>query len=247
MLGKRAVERWLFFFKFTRNLRYISMKLKVNVPDSLSDITLDQYQRFDAINTDENADTTFLMQKMVEIFCDVDLMLTNHIRYRDLLDITGHINILLNQKPELVTVFKMDSIEYGFIPKLDDITLGEYVDLDNYLAGWDKMHQAMSVLYRPVYYRKGERYLIEEYKGSDNADQMKRMPLEAAISAILFFWNLKTELLDHSLNYLKTELREKLTSEQLQILEQNGDGINQSLHSLQEILNDLKISQNWVH
>ena len=45
------------------------MKVEINVPDSLKEITLDQYQRFEKLNTEENKESTFLLQKMVEIFC----------------------------------------------------------------------------------------------------------------------------------------------------------------------------------
>lgn len=222
------------------------MKLKLQIPDSLDDITLEQYIEFDKINIDSNKETTFLMQKTIEIFCKVDLDLTLQIKYNDLVDITNHIYDVLNQVPDVVTVFKMDDIEYGFIPKLDDITLGEYIDLDTYLGDWYNMHKAMSVLYRPVTYRKGERYVIEPYDGSKYAVEMLKMPLSITIGAMVFFWNLKKELLNLTLNCLKEEIGENLTSEQLKALELNGVGINQSLHSLTEILSDLKISQNSV-
>jgi hypothetical protein len=45
------------------------MELKVIVPTSLSEITLDQYQRFARLEGDEE----FLTHKMLEIFCGVPL------------------------------------------------------------------------------------------------------------------------------------------------------------------------------
>ena len=220
------------------------MKLHLQVPDSLSDITLKQYADFDKVNIEENQNSMFLMQKVVEIFCKVNLDLTLQIKFQDLQDITKHIFGLLEKETQFVNVFKIDNIEYGFIPKLDDITLGEYIDLDNYLGSWSTMHKAMSVLYRPVEYKKGDRYIIEEYKGTDNSEIMYNAPLNIPLGAMIFFWNLKTELLNLTLNYSKKVLGENLTSEQQQTLAENGVGINQSLRSLQEILNDLKISQN---
>lgn len=220
------------------------MKLHLQVPDSLSDITLKQYADFDKVNIEENQNSVFLMQKVVEIFCKVNLDLTLQIKYKDLQDITKHIYGMLEQETEFVSVFKMNDIEYGFIPKLDDITLGEYIDLDNYLGSWKTMNKAMSVLYRPIEYRKGERYIIQEYKGTEGSEIMYDAPLNIPLGAMIFFWNLKTELLSHTLNYSQKVLGESLTSEQQQTLEENGVGINQSLHSLQEILKDLKISQN---
>jgi hypothetical protein len=220
------------------------MKLHLQIPDTIKDITLRQYMEFDKINIQDNKDTTFLMQKTIEIFCKVDLNLTLQIKFNDLRDITNHIYKLLEQPTDLITVFKIDGLEYGFIPKLDDITLGEYIDLDTYLGSWKNMHKAMSILYRPVEYKKGDRYLIEDYKGTDNAEKMLDVSLDVPLGAMVFFWNLRNELLSLSLNYSQKALGENLTTEQLQTLEVNGVGINQSLHSLTSILNDLKISQN---
>ena len=49
------------------------MKIEINVPDNLNEITLGQYQRFEKLNTKENQDSVFLLQKMVEIFCELNL------------------------------------------------------------------------------------------------------------------------------------------------------------------------------
>jgi len=220
------------------------MKLHLNIPDSLYDITLEQYQKYDKINTEENKDSIFLMQKMIEIFCFVELDLTRSIKYNDLIEIIDHLNNLISSKPELITTFKIDDIQYGFIPDLDNITLGEYIDLDNYLGSWENMHKAMSVLYRPVILKKDERYVIEDYKGSIYDEKMKKAPLSVVISSQIFFYNLSNELLTYTLKYLEKEMGNNLTKEQLNALEANGVGINQSLHSLQEILKDLNISQN---
>jgi hypothetical protein len=221
------------------------MKLHLQIPDSIKDITLKQYMDFERVNIEGNQDSIFLMQKTVEIFCNVNLDLTLQIKYNDLKEITNHIYSLLEKDTDLVTVFKLEDIEYGFIPKLDDITLGEYIDLDTYLGSWKNMHKAMSILYRPIEYRKRDRYLIEDYKGTDDADKMLNVSLDVPLGAMVFFWNLRSELLSLSLNYSRQALGENLTSEQLQTLEVNGVGINQSLHSLTAILNDLKISQNY--
>ena len=220
------------------------MKLHINIPDSLADITLEQYQKFDKINTEENKGSVFLMQKMVEIFCWVPLDLTRQIKYKDLVSIVEHINNLITSEPDLITTFLLKGKQYGFIPNLDNITLGEYIDLDNYLGSWENMHKAMSVMYRPVTLKKGDRYVIEDYKGSIYQEEMLKSPLDVVISAMVFFYHLNKELLNFTLKYLKKEMGENLSEDQLKTLEKNGAGINQSLSSLTTILNDLNISQN---
>ncbi len=49
------------------------MKINIDVPDSLSEITLSQYQKFEKIDNDENRNTNFILHKLVEIFCNLDL------------------------------------------------------------------------------------------------------------------------------------------------------------------------------
>ena len=49
------------------------MKIKIPVPESLSEMTLEQYQKFEKINTEDNQGSNFLLQKMVEIFCNLPL------------------------------------------------------------------------------------------------------------------------------------------------------------------------------
>lgn len=220
------------------------MKVEIQVPSSLSEITLDQYQKFAEINTDDNQDSSFLMHKTVEIFCNLNLKDIAKIKYIYVQEILNDINNLFDKKQDLIPKFKHKGVTYGFIPVLDDMTLGEYVDLDENFTNWKTMHKAMTVLYRPITLDKGSRYQIEEYDGLDNADVMKGIPLDVVMGCMFFFYNLNNELLKTTLNYLSQEIPKELTTEQLQTLAKNGDGINQSMESLKEMLQGLNISLN---
>ena len=46
------------------------MKVDIEIPESLNEITLEQYQRYLKIQ-DNNEDEKFLAVKMIEIFCDM--------------------------------------------------------------------------------------------------------------------------------------------------------------------------------
>jgi hypothetical protein len=151
------------------------------------------------------------------------------------------IDNVFSEKPDLIPTFKLKGKEYGFIPKLDDISLGEYIDLDDSLTDWETMHKAMSVLYRPVTMRKGDKYLIEEYDGTDDAESMKQMRLDVVMGSIVFFYNLNNELLQTILNYLNREVPNQMNTLQLQTLERSGVGINQSMDLLKEMLPNLMI------
>ena len=216
------------------------MKIEVIIPNNLSEITLDQYQRFLKIQ-ENNTDEKFLTSKMIEIFCGIKLPEVLKMRVNDVSLITNILSEMFENIPQLVQRFKLNGVEYGFIPDLDDMSLGEYIDLDTYLGDWENMHRAMAVLYRPIKNKSGNRYNIKEYEGKGFED-MKDMPLDAVLSSIVFFYNLGIELSKAMMNYLETTQEEALT--EFLNSQQNGVGINQFTHSLSEILQDLKISLN---
>ena len=215
------------------------MKVDIYIPDELSDITLEQYQKFAKLNTEENQNTNFLLHKMVEIFCRLDLKDIARIKFNYVTQIVNDLNNIFNTKTELIPTFKMKGVEYGMIPKLDDITLGEYIDLDNNISDWETMHKAMAVLYRPVKLKKDHRYQIEEYTGEEDAVKFKDMPLDVVMGSLVFFWSLSSELLQTTLKYLAQEMKEELTFQQRVILEESGVGINQSMDWLKGMLPSL--------
>lgn len=200
------------------------MKVKINVPDSLKEIRLAQYQKFQKLNNKENKDTTFISQKMIEIFCNIDLKDVANIKYSSVKNIIGELNKVFEEKTDLVPTFNLNGINFGFIPILDDMTLGEYIDLDTYLGDWENIHKAMNVLYRPIKFKKGGKYNIENYGKDNYSDLLKNMPLDIVLGSIVFFWNLSKELLQITLNYLSQET-EKMSTEQKKILQKNGDGL----------------------
>lgn len=215
------------------------MQLEINVPDSLSDINLKQYQKFQALNTEENSDSPFLLQKMIEIFCNLNLKDVATIKYKSVEVIVKHLNEIFSVKTDLINTFNLNGIEYGFIPVLDDMTLGEYIDLDNYIGDWPNMHKAMNVLFRPITQKRDDRYNIKDYAEEDNSEAFKEMPLDVALGAIVFFYHLNNELLKITLNYLTEAMEGELTLEQRQTLEKSGLGINQSMDYLKGILPDM--------
>lgn len=216
------------------------MKLQITIPTSLDEITLEQYQKFLSIAKD-NPDGEFLQHKMVEIFCGIDLKNAAKISFKDVNEITTNLSNLFNQKYDLKKTFKLGDTEFGFITNLDEITLGEYTDLDKYISDWDKMHNAMAVLYRPITKKLKDKYQIEDYNGSYTyCDAMKYMPLDVALGAVVFFYNLGNELLKSTIHYLENnkEFQNIVNNHNLEV---NGVGIHHSMLLLKEMLEDLKM------
>jgi hypothetical protein len=214
------------------------MKIELTIPTTLNDIKLAQYQKFLSIAKD-NEESEFLQQKMVQLFCGIDLKDVAQIRYKDVAEITANINSLFTKENAFIQRFKMGGVEFGFIPNLDEMSTGEYMDLDNYITDWDTMHNAMAVLYRPITNKLGNKYQIEEYKGSITyADVMRHAPLDVVLGAMVFFYTLGNDLLKSTINYLEgnQEVQNILTKHNL---ENVGDGIQVSMLLLKETLEDL--------
>ena len=216
------------------------MKVEVYIPDTLSEITLDKYQRYLKIQ-ENNEDENFLAIKMIEIFCGLRGDTIMAMKAKSIKDITLILTQMFNEKPQLVKEFKMNGMTYGFIPKLEDMSFGEYIDLDTYIGDMDNIHRAMNVLYRPIKQKYQDKYLIEDYTG-DDPEKMKDMPMDAVLSSILFFYNLGMDLSKTMLNSL--EDNKEINLAQYLTSEESGDGINHFSDSLKEILEDLRISLN---
>ena len=216
------------------------MKANINVPTELNEITLKQYQKFLKVQ-DSKQNNTFLQTKIIEIFCNVKTQDALNIKLSDADRIASLISEMFEQKPDLVKSFWLNNVEYGFVPDLDEITLGEYIDLDTYIGEWENIQIAMNVLYRPIKQKLGEKYLIEEYD-PDTKDKLINMPMDAVFGSIIFFYRLGIELSKTMMNYLENK-GENLQVQGLDFLK-NGDGIQAFTDSLEEILQDLKISPN---
>ena len=214
------------------------METKITVPTSLSEITLRQYKHFLEIQ-EKNTEDRFLNAKMIEIFCDIKLEQVMLLQLKDSAEITSIISKMFEEKPSLVTMFNLNGVEYGFHPQLDEITLGEYVDLDTFIGDWPNIEKAMNVLYRPVIAKLKGKYSIEDYKTGAEGDILD-MPMDAVLSSIFFLWNLGLDLSKTMTNSLDNRETEILT--QYLNTQESGDGINQFTDLLKETLQDLKIS-----
>ena len=229
----------------------MSQKFTLEIPKELSAITLQQYQKYLKVmeGNEDAEDTEFINLKVLEIFCGVTMKEAYKLPLAEFSFIINHIVNIFKEDTPLQRDFtltdpKGDSVTFGFIPKLDDISLGEFIDLDNYIGDWQQIHKAMAVLYRPITFRKGDLYLIEDYEGSDKyAEVMKDAPVNVALGAVVFFYRLGNVLS----NYLLDSLSQKLKKDQelIKDLEQSGGGINQYMQSLEEMSQNLKKLQNY--
>jgi len=229
----------------------MSDSLEVYVPSRLSDITLEQYVKWVKVVTANGSDekSEFLDRKLVEVFCGLTNSQVDEIKYSEFSKILDVLSGALSEEvPDLISRFEMDGVEYGFVPNIEEICTGAYIDAEKGMVEWSTCHEAMSALYRPItHIRKAgdlEQYEIEKYSPTAlKAEVMKRIPVNVAISARVFFYTLNKELLETILKYL-AQGRMKITKEEQQVMKtlllKNGDGMRQFIHLQEEGISTLR-------
>ena len=208
------------------------MKVKLKVPTSLSDIKLSQYQKF-IKTTEGKEDVNFINRQLVGIFCNVPDDIVGKIRKNDFNDVIQTITNALNEKPKLVLKTTVNDVKYGFIPKLEDITVDEQADLETLLKETRTFDKAAAVMYRPITVSKGDKYQIEEYNGKGESLDVT---LDVMLGAISFFLNLQKDLLNCTLNYIEGQVESHPNKYKTSGL--SGDGIKTITHWLNQTLED---------
>ena len=217
------------------------MKVELTVPSDLSEISLKQYQKFLKLQ-EKNEDSYFLQCKMIEIFCNLDAKNVRMLKVGDANKVVDVLNNMFEKKPDLTRTFKIDGVEFGMIPDLDNISLGEYIDLDTYISDWQNMQIAMNVLYRPIKDKIGDKYTIVDYD-VDAKEKLEFIPMDIVLGSIFFLYNLGIDLSKTMVDYLETPQMDSLMHQQ--IFQESMDGIKASSQaSLKTILEELKISLN---
>ena len=198
------------------------MELKINVPSTLNEIPLKHYQEFLKVQ-EGSTDEEFIAQKMIEIFCGISLSDVVNIKLKSLNELIVHFTKLFEQKTSFQQTFKIENVEFGFIPELEEISFGEYVDLESHLTSWDNYHKAMAVMYRPITKKdkKPQVYKVKRKTALIKKAQLSRAQLHA---------NHQTTLTKQ----IQT-LENLVTAQQSKVLTRYED-IEQQNHQLQDII-----------
>ena len=216
--------------------------MELNIPENINEITLGQYQKFELANK-EGADEEFVINKMISIFCGIDMRDTLDIKLEQAEEVADDLADVLVQEGTFQQRFEYKGKEWGIIPNLTDITLGEYIDLEEALKDTQQLHRAMAVLYRPITKKYKKLYSIEKYEGASKySEEMKDLPLGTASAAVVFFYNLSSGLLKASPAYfqkLAQMEQKKKTTPQKDSSVRSGAGLRQYTAWLAEVLPDL--------
>jgi len=203
------------------------------VPTSLKDVKLHQMLAYQGLKDD--MDDTQRQLEAVSIFCELTMTEVMAMPFDILQKAVERITLMLTESPEFTPRFKMGNVEYGFIPNIDDMSVGEFIDIETYSKETHDMWKVMSVLYRPVTHSgQNGRYEVAPYS-ANLVTAFKDLDCNTTFGAMVFFWNLGIDLLNSIQKYLEGPKGQQMKTD----LPKNGDGLEWSIDSLQEI------SYNW--
>lgn len=201
----------------------MSETIKIELPESIADITLEQYQKFTVLQ--EKADTLSdqgMAERVISLFTGIRKQDVKNLVISDYELIMNQITEACNTPVKFQQRFELNGVEYGMIPNLNEISQGEYIDLTTLGSDMDEMNKVMAILFRPV--TKVDafgNYSIEAYGDiTERSDIMLGCPMHIVNGSLLFFLNLSKDSSDFILKYIQEEDQKKKLQDTLL----NGDG-----------------------
>ena len=185
-----------------------------NLINSWSDVTLELWLKLIDFETGTKTEEA---TETIAALSDIPRQLVKELALSDVAVIMSKIGELqAKQDTDLKRLIEINDVEYGFMPDLDSISLGQYADIETFIKnGIDKnLPELMAVLYSPVKKKNDNGvYIIDAYDGDIRlrAEEMKQMSAEQVQSALMFFFALGKVLSEILPLYLMERLKETKT------------------------------------
>jgi len=181
--------------------------------NSWSDVTLSTWLQLIDFETGTKTEEA---TETIAALSDIPKKLIKELSLSDVAVIMSKVGELQQeQDTKLKRIIEINGVEYGFMPDLDSISLGQYADIETFIKnGIDKnLPELMAVLYSPIKLKKNDIYIIEPYDGDIRlrAEEMKQMSAEQVQSALVFFYTLGKVLSEIMPLYLIQRLKETKT------------------------------------
>lgn len=162
---------------------------------SWNDVTLEKWIKLIDLR---NKTKTKEAEETIRILSDIPKKLIKELKIKDIAAIMQKVNEMQEVKGKLKKIITLNNVEYGMHPNLEDMTLGEWADIEHFIKeGFYKyMPEIMAVLFRPVLEKKNKAYTIPAYDGNINirAEEFKKMKAIDVQSSLVFFYHLGKKL-----------------------------------------------------
>ena len=185
--------------------------LRFNIPKTWNDLNLGRYIRtMKVLRSEEKVNELEKVIRILNCITDIPKKDLYGLDVKSIGKLGAHLTRFLESVPddELKHFIEVEGVEYGFHPKLVDMTLGEFVDLETFVENLeDNLHNILSILYRPVTAKKDDKYRIEDYKPDRERAELfkKHLTVGDFNGASVFFYDLGRQL---SINSKKSSIQE---------------------------------------
>jgi hypothetical protein len=183
-------------------------KKSYNVISNWSDVTLENWAKLVTIQGYSKIKEA---KETILALSDIPEKVLNKLEvYHIAAILQGLSSMQKNEETCLREIIEIEGVEYGFHPDLEQMTLGEFVDLETYIQDiQNSMPQIMAILFRPVVEKKDNYYNIEAYDGNikKRAEIMKKIPAEKVQDSLVFFYNFGSILLTILLSCLTQDTK----------------------------------------
>ncbi len=201
------------------------LKKDKKVNKSWADVKLAQLQEIYTLP--EYDDKIDLMVNVLAILLDKDPSDIENMLVTDIFEEYDKWGFLQEKPKESMTaIIKHNGKRYGMID-LDKMTLGQYADIEEYLAEgnvFDNIHKVLGTIYLPVkkYNPITKKYILEEYSlDPQRAEMFKEITMDILYPTILFFYLIVNNYLidlQHSLIQKKEKELKKMISQEEELL-----------------------------
>ena len=171
-------------------------KKSYNVIDKWSDVTLEKWAKLIAIKGFSKIKEA---KETILALSDIPEKVLNKLEVYHIAAILQGLSSMQKEETTcLRETIEIEGVEYGFHPDLEQMTLGEFVDLESYIEDiQNNMPEIMAILFRPVTDKSVNYYNLEAFDGKIKklAEIMKNIPAEKVQDALVFFYNFGSILL----------------------------------------------------
>jgi hypothetical protein len=189
-------------------------EIEIIVPETWADVSLKTYQKYNSrISNLEDEDEIVLGS--ISALCNIPIDIIKRLKVKDIKTLYKRLSKLISVpvNKEVFDKIEIKGVKYGFHPNLDELTMGEFVDLEEQTKdGVDGFHNVLAILYRPITEEKGSKYNIEPYNESHikNASLFQELSIDVVNGVMVFFYRLGNKFIKNSNRYLNQNLTKYL-------------------------------------
>jgi len=183
--------------------------MKLTVPTSWQDITVEQFQRIHKLNTSDLAkeDPIDYLLSLISICCKESYETISKFSIEQINTVGARLQFIQAMPPQkkIEQVIKLNR-EYLCELAIEKISAGQYIDLKNYIKHGviENIHNILTCFYIP----RMEKYA--QTKPEIIANQFLKMSIADAYPIAVFFWNLVNSSMEIIQDYLVSETMDQI-------------------------------------